>query len=107
MKHGQNENIKEVKLVNIKRKANTKPTNFILVKYEDSTTQTDTEAKEGDNEHSANNIGIKGIALPVLLVPLKKWYYYTQEKKCIKWKCTNQHRKVSRYWMNKMYGFKI
>ena len=38
--------------MNIKRKANSRPTNFILVKYQDSTTQTDTEAKQGDNEHS-------------------------------------------------------
>ena len=49
--------------MNIKTKSKSKPTNYFLVKYEDSTTQTDTETKEGDNEHSETNVGIKGIAL--------------------------------------------
>ena len=44
------------KVVNIKRNDNSEPTNFFLVKYEDSTTQTDTEAKESDNEHNKINL---------------------------------------------------
>ena len=52
-------------MINIERKANKTPTNFILLSYDDSTTQTDTEAKEGDNEHGEINIGIKVIALQV------------------------------------------
>ena len=49
--------------MNVKTKGNSKPTNFFLVRYEDSTTQTDTDAKEGDNEHSELNIRINAIAL--------------------------------------------
>ena len=51
------------KLVSVKTKGNSKPTNFFQVRYEDSTTQTDTKAKEGDNEHSEMNIRINAINL--------------------------------------------
>ena len=54
--------------MNIKRKANWKPTNFILVRYEDSTTQTDTETTKGDNEHSEMNIGIKSIISIIIII---------------------------------------
>ena len=37
----------------------------MLLHILDSTTQTDTKANEGDNEHSEINIGIKVIALQV------------------------------------------
>ena len=36
---------------------------FFLVRYEDSTMQTDTEDKEGEHEHSEINIRIKAIDL--------------------------------------------
>ena len=52
-------------VVNIERKANLTPTNLILFRYEDSTTQPDTEAKEDDNEHGKINIGKRVIALQV------------------------------------------
>ena len=44
--------------MNIKTKTKSKPNKFFLVKYEDSTIQTDTETKEGENEHSETNVGI-------------------------------------------------